>query len=98
MNQVEKLTLELAEAKLISSLAHLVWIIPTLIIFENLMAYFAFNSNPVTNSGMITILTTVLWVVVVLKIINVVDQQINADRERRIQIDKLLAQQGKLTR
>ncbi|MHA2364562.1 MAG: hypothetical protein ACXAC7_11450 [Candidatus Hodarchaeales archaeon] len=90
---MDRITLEHAEAKLISSLANLVWIIPCLVVIEYLMVYFIFdNFNTWNGSGTISVLTTVLWVIVIFKVINVIDRQINAERERQIQKEKTLKQ------
>ena len=92
---MERLTLEMAEAKLLGSLSNLVWIIPSLVVFENIMAYYFFEATTWTSSGTISVLTTVLWMVIILKIISVVERQINAERERRIEKDKLIAQRSR---
>ena len=80
---MEKLTLEDAEAKLIVAISNLVWILPGLIILENLVSIGILGSNSWSSSNILSILTTVLWVVVIFKIVNVVDRQLNAERKLR---------------
>ncbi|MHA1946919.1 MAG: hypothetical protein ACXAC6_19745 [Candidatus Hodarchaeales archaeon] len=80
---MERLTLEDAEAKLIATISNLVWILPGLIILENLISIGILNSNSWSSSNTLSILASVLWVVVIFKIVNVVDRQLNAERELR---------------
>ncbi|MHA2219559.1 MAG: hypothetical protein ACXACY_26940, partial [Candidatus Hodarchaeales archaeon] len=72
-----------AEAKLIATISNLVWILPGLIILENLISIGILNSNSWSSSNTLSILVSVLWVVVIFKIVNVVDRQLNAERELR---------------
>ena len=80
---MEKLTLEDAEAKLIIAISNLVWILPGLIILENLVSIGILGSNSWSSNNILSILATVLWVVVIFKIVNVVDRQLNAERALR---------------
>ena len=80
---MDRLTLEDAEAKLIVAISNLVWILPGLVILENLISILVLNSNTWSYNNTLSILTTVLWVVVIFKIVNVVDRQLNAERELR---------------
>ena len=80
---MEILSLEVAEAKLISSLSNLVWILPGLVLIENIIAIVFLNSTSWTSNGTLSILSVVLVVVVLFKIINVIDRQLNAERELR---------------
>ena len=80
---MEKLTLEDAEAKLIVAISNLVWILPGLIILENLVSIGILGSNSWSSNNILSILATVLWVVVIFKIVNVVDRQLNAERALR---------------
>ncbi|MHA1932600.1 MAG: hypothetical protein ACW96X_08690 [Promethearchaeota archaeon] len=80
---IERLTLEDAEAKLIAAISNLVWILPGLIIFENLVSIGLLKNNSWSSDNTLSILATVLWVVVIFKIVNVVDRQLNAERELR---------------
>ena len=80
---MERLTLEDAEAKLIATVSNLVWILPGLIILENVISIGILNSKTWSSSSTLTVLISVLWVVVIFKIVNVVDRQLNAERELR---------------
>lgn len=80
---MERLTLEDAEAKLIIAISNLVWILPGLIILENLVSIGILGSNSWSSNNILSILATVLWVVVIFKIVNVVDRQLNAERALR---------------
>jgi len=80
---LERLTLEDAEAKLIVAISNLVWILPGLIILENLVSIGILGSNSWSSNNILSILATVLWVVVIFKIVNVVDSQLNAERALR---------------
>ncbi len=80
---MERLTLEDAEAKLIVAISNLVWILPGLVILENLISIGILNSNTWSSNNTLSILATVLWVVVIFKIVNVVDRQLNAERKLR---------------
>ncbi|MHA1513885.1 MAG: hypothetical protein ACTSRJ_07505 [Candidatus Hodarchaeales archaeon] len=80
---MERLTLEDAEAKLIVAISNLVWILPGLIILENLVSIGILGSNSWSSNNILSILATVLWVVVIFKIVNVVDSQLNAERALR---------------
>jgi hypothetical protein len=80
---MEILSLEAAEAKLISSLSNLVWILPGLVLIENIIAIIFLNGTSWTSNGTLSILSIVLVVVVLFKIINVIDRQLNAERELR---------------
>ena len=86
---MENLSLEMAEAKLIASLSNLVWILPCLLILENIIAIGILHSDTWSSSGTLSILTTVLWVVVIFKVINVAERQLNAERDLRMKRDKL---------
>ena len=81
---MENITLEVAEAKLITSLSNLVWILPCLMILENIISIGFLQNDTWNSKGTMSILTTVLWVVVIFKVINVVERQLNAERELRI--------------
>jgi len=81
---MENLTLEMAEAKLIASLSNLVWILPCILILENIIAIVILQRDTWSSSGTLSILTTVLWVVVILKVINVAERQLDAERELRL--------------
>ncbi|MHA2109680.1 MAG: hypothetical protein ACW99R_18375 [Candidatus Hodarchaeales archaeon] len=81
---MENMSLEMAEAKLIASLSNLVWILPCLLIFENIIAIGILHSDIWSSSGTLSILTTVLWVVVIFKVINAAERQLNAERELRL--------------
>ncbi|PWI49260.1 hypothetical protein CEE45_02650 [Candidatus Heimdallarchaeota archaeon B3_Heim] len=81
---MENITLEMAEAKLITSLSNLVWILPCLMILENIISIGFLQNDTWSSKGTMSILTTVLWVVVIFKVINVVERQLNAERELRI--------------
>ncbi len=78
------MTLESAEAKLIVSLSNLVWILPCLVILENIISIGFLQRDTWNTGGTLSILTTVLWVVVILKIINVAERQLNAERQLRM--------------
>jgi len=80
---MDRLTLEDAEAKLIVAISNLVWILPGLVILENLISILVLNSSTWSYNNTFSILTTVLWVVVIFKIINMIDRQLNAERELR---------------
>ena len=81
---MEDMTLEMAEAKLLASLSNLVWILPCLIILENLISIGILHNNTWSTGGTLSILTTVLWVVVIFKVINAAERQLNAERALRI--------------
>ena len=81
---MENLTLEVAEAKLIASLSNLVWILPCLMILENIISIGILQNDTWNSRGTMSILTTVLWVVVIFKVVNVLERQLNAERELRI--------------
>ena len=81
---MENLTLEVAEAKLIASLSNLVWILPCLMILENIISIGILQNDTWNSRGTMSILTTVLWVVVFFKVVNVLELQLNAERELRI--------------
>ncbi len=85
---MEDITLEVAEAKLIASLSNLVWILPCLLILENVISIGFLQSDTWSTSGTLSILTTVLWVVVIFKIINAAERQLNAERELRLRKQK----------
>ena len=82
------MTLEMAEAKLLTALSNLVWILPCLIILENVISIGILHSNTWNTGGTLSILTTVLWVVVIFKVINVAERQLNAERDLRIKKHK----------
>ncbi len=81
---MENVTLEVAEAKLIASLSNLVWILPCLMILENIISIGILQNDTWNSKGTMSILTTVLWIVVIFKVVNVVERQLNAERELRI--------------
>ena len=81
---MENLTLEVAEAKLIASLSNLVWILPCLMILENIISIGILQNDTWNSRGTMSILTTILWVVVIFKVVNVLERQLNAERELRI--------------
>ncbi|MHA2176258.1 MAG: hypothetical protein ACXABI_15630 [Candidatus Hodarchaeales archaeon] len=86
---MEILSLEVAEAKLISSLSNLVWILPGLVLIENIISIAFLNKTSWTSTGTLSILSIVLVVVVLFKIINVVDRQLSAEREFRAKKAKI---------
>ncbi len=56
---MENLTLEVAEAKLIASLSNLVWILPCLMILENIISIGILQNDTWNSRGTMSILTTV---------------------------------------
>ncbi|MHA1977378.1 MAG: hypothetical protein ACW98F_10095 [Candidatus Hodarchaeales archaeon] len=81
---MEDMTLEMAEAKLLTSLSNLVWILPCLIILENIISIGILQNDTWSTGGTLSILTTILWVVVIFKIINAAERQLNAERDLRM--------------
>ncbi|MFW9778469.1 MAG: hypothetical protein ACFFE8_06395 [Candidatus Heimdallarchaeota archaeon] len=82
---IDRITLEQAEAKFIESLSKLAWIIPCIILFEIVTAYATGASVNWFTDVTVTVLTTALWVVVALKAINIADKQLDAERKLREQ-------------
>jgi len=80
---MERLTLEDAEAKLLAAISNLVWILPGLIILENIISIGILNNNTWSSSNTLSVLLSVLWVVVIFKIVNVIDRQLNEERALR---------------
>jgi hypothetical protein len=80
---MEGITLEDAEAKLIAAISNLVWILPGLVLLENLISIGLLNSTTWSSSATLSILTSMLWVIVIFKLLNLVDKHITAEREFR---------------
>ena len=80
---MERLTLEDAEAKLLAAISNLVWILPGLIILENIISIGILNNNTWSSSNTLSVLLSVLWVVVIFKVVNVIDRQLNEERALR---------------
>ena len=90
MMAYNQLTLEQAEAKLLGSFSSLVWIIPFIVLIDIWMNYYYQTSIGVT-SNLISILKSLIWVMFLLKLVNIADNQI--DKQRKYSEMKLKIQQ-----
>ena len=80
---MEKITLEDAEAKLLVAISNLVWILPGLVILENIISIGILKSTTWSSSNTLSILTSLLWVIVIFKFLNMTDKHLTAEREYR---------------
>ncbi|WP_371804309.1 hypothetical protein [Candidatus Lokiarchaeum ossiferum] len=58
-----------AEAKLISSLSTLVWIIPGLFLVQLILTAMGYNVEAWSGESMATVLINLMWIIVILRII-----------------------------
>lgn len=90
---IRNVTIEDAEAKLLASLSHLVWIIPGIAFINLILCYTSNSLASFSFDSYTTVIIALLAFIIVFKMIIIIDKQLNAERERKVENEKLTYQQ-----
>ena len=77
------MTIEMAIAKLISSMSALVWLIPGLFLVELYVRYISGTLDSWTFSPFVDVLTSLIWMIIIFKIISVIDKHMEKNPEKK---------------
>ena len=83
-----RLSLEDAEVKLLSALSYIVWILPGLAALHMFLLYIEGNLANWRGSPFMDPIVFLMGFVILMKVITLVDKNIDAERVRRTEIDK----------
>lgn len=76
-------TIEEAEAMLMISFSKLTWILPSLLLFETFLAYYTDKNIDIINIDLVSLFSTILLFITVMKLINIIDKHLEASRKQK---------------